>query len=179
LACSRQVLGVANKMLTVLVNAMVWDQRASPIGMLFLAVCLVGAAGYKQAPLAEPPTEGGAKAVCLVTPQPGEDRSALMHGCVKRMADALLDLIVPSTVRTRVVTRTAAPAAAAPVVEVMEEEGSAAAALAEAAAASATPSGVPPLGARRCCGGASGIPGTLCARRCVGRGRICVCVCVC
>ena len=41
--------------------------------------------------------EGGAKAVCLVTPQPGENRSELMHGCVKRMADAMLDLLVPST----------------------------------------------------------------------------------
>jgi len=48
------VLGVANKMLTVLANAMVWDQRASPIGISFLCVCLVGAAGYKQAPMAEP-----------------------------------------------------------------------------------------------------------------------------
>merc|ERR1719353_343468 len=51
------VLGVANKMLTVLANAMVWDQRASLTGIIFLCVCLVGAAGYKQAPLAEP-TEG-------------------------------------------------------------------------------------------------------------------------
>jgi len=47
------VLGVANKMLTVLANAMVWDQRASLSGMMFLCVCLVGAVGYKQAPLAE------------------------------------------------------------------------------------------------------------------------------
>ena len=37
--------------------------------------------------------EGGAKAVCLVTPQPAEDRVELMHGCVKRMADAMLDLL--------------------------------------------------------------------------------------
>merc|ERR1719238_1350117 len=48
------VLGVANKMLTVLANAMVWDQRASLTGIMFLCVCLVVAAGYKQAPLAEP-----------------------------------------------------------------------------------------------------------------------------
>jgi len=47
------VLGVANKMFTVLANAMVWDQRASMTGILFLVVCLVGAAGYKQAPMAE------------------------------------------------------------------------------------------------------------------------------
>ena len=42
------VLGVANKMFTVLANAMVWDQRASMTGILFLVVCLIGAAGYKQ-----------------------------------------------------------------------------------------------------------------------------------
>merc|ERR1719238_486384 len=47
------VLGVANKMLTVLANAMVWDQRASLTGIMFLCVCLVGAAGYKQAPMAD------------------------------------------------------------------------------------------------------------------------------
>ena len=29
--------------------------------------------------------EGGSKGVCLVTPQPGEERVGLMHGCVKRM----------------------------------------------------------------------------------------------
>ena len=52
------VLGVANKMLTVLANAMVWDQRATPTGMFFLCVCLVGAAGYKQAPIAEEVPEG-------------------------------------------------------------------------------------------------------------------------
>ena len=46
------VLGVANKMLTVLANAMIWDQHASMVGILFLVVCLAGAAGYKQAPLA-------------------------------------------------------------------------------------------------------------------------------
>lgn len=45
------VLGVANKMLTVLANAAVWDQRASLTGIMFLCVCLVGAGGYKQAPL--------------------------------------------------------------------------------------------------------------------------------
>jgi len=48
--------------------------------------------------------EGGSKAVCLVTPQPDEERSELMHGCVKRMADAMLDLLVPATA-DRIVTR--------------------------------------------------------------------------
>ena len=54
------VLGVANKMLTVLANAMVWDQHASLTGVVFLVVCLVGAAGYKQAPMAEIAEDKGA-----------------------------------------------------------------------------------------------------------------------
>jgi len=37
--------------------------------------------------------EGGAKAVCLVYPVPGEDRTRLLHGCVKKFVDGLLDLV--------------------------------------------------------------------------------------
>jgi len=48
--------------------------------------------------------EGGAKAVCLVRPQPDHNRADLMHGCVKRMSDAILDLIVPTTAE-QLVTR--------------------------------------------------------------------------
>ena len=47
------VLGVANKMATVLANAMIWDKHASPIGSVCLVACLLGAVGYKQAPLRE------------------------------------------------------------------------------------------------------------------------------
>ena len=49
------VLGVANKIATVAVNALIWDQHASPAGIGFLLLCLVGAAAYQQAPpIAEP-----------------------------------------------------------------------------------------------------------------------------
>ena len=47
-ASPRQLLGVANKMLTVLANSLIWDQHASLAGCVFLAVCLTGAIGYKQ-----------------------------------------------------------------------------------------------------------------------------------
>lgn len=53
------VLGVANKMVTVLVNLMLWDRHASPAGIISLLVCLLGAALYKQAPMRsaeEPPS---------------------------------------------------------------------------------------------------------------------------
>ena len=45
------VLGVANKMATVTANALIWDQHASTTGVLFLVLCLIGAATYQQAPL--------------------------------------------------------------------------------------------------------------------------------
>mmetsp|Transcript_27594 Transcript_27594/g.45929 ORF Transcript_27594/g.45929 Transcript_27594/m.45929 type:complete len:717 (+) Transcript_27594:77-2227(+) len=45
------VIGVANKMLTVLVNLLIWDYHASPIGILCLTICLLGATLYQQAPL--------------------------------------------------------------------------------------------------------------------------------
>jgi len=48
--------------------------------------------------------EGGSKGVCLVVPVPGEDRTEIMHACVKRMVDGMLDLIVPSTA-DQIVTR--------------------------------------------------------------------------
>jgi len=39
--------------------------------------------------------EGGSKAVILVEPVPGAEREALLHGCVKRFTDGLLDLLTP------------------------------------------------------------------------------------
>ncbi|KAL1518611.1 hypothetical protein AB1Y20_002899 [Prymnesium parvum] len=46
------VLGVANKMLTVFFNVVMWDQHASALGIFSLAVCLAGAAAYQQEPAA-------------------------------------------------------------------------------------------------------------------------------
>jgi len=45
------VLGVANKMATVLVNMLIWDQHASATGVAWLGVCLLGATAYQQAPM--------------------------------------------------------------------------------------------------------------------------------
>ena len=45
------ILGVANKMLTVTANVLIWDKHATPLGIFFLAVCLVGAAAFQQPPL--------------------------------------------------------------------------------------------------------------------------------
>ena len=45
------VLGVANKMVTVLVNLLIWDEHAGLAGILWLTLCIAGATGYQQAPL--------------------------------------------------------------------------------------------------------------------------------
>ena len=45
------VVGVFNKMLTVLANLLLSAQHASPAGIASLLVCILAATGYKQAPL--------------------------------------------------------------------------------------------------------------------------------
>jgi 4-amino-4-deoxy-L-arabinose transferase-like glycosyltransferase len=50
------VVGVANKMATVLANVLIWDQHASAPGILFLMLCLAGAVGYQQPPKADEAT---------------------------------------------------------------------------------------------------------------------------
>jgi len=66
------VLGVANKMVTVLANLLIWDKHASPVGLASLAVCIFAAASYQQAP----PREAGGYARLPTTvarsPSPSE-----------------------------------------------------------------------------------------------------------
>lgn len=50
-ATSFTLIGVLNKVLTVTVNACIWDQHANPSGILCLIVSLVFGALYRQAPL--------------------------------------------------------------------------------------------------------------------------------
>lgn len=50
-ATSFTLIGVLNKCITVLVNMMIWDQHASPMGIASLGLCLVGGSFYKQAPM--------------------------------------------------------------------------------------------------------------------------------
>lgn len=50
-ATSFTLIGVLNKCITVLVNMMIWDQHAPPMGIASLFLCLVGGSFYKQAPM--------------------------------------------------------------------------------------------------------------------------------
>ena len=40
-----------NKLLTVLINVLIWDKHATPFGIAALCVCLGGGSLYQQAPL--------------------------------------------------------------------------------------------------------------------------------
>ena len=48
-ATAYTVVGVMNKTLTVLANALVWDKHASAVGLCSLTVCLAGGTLYQQA----------------------------------------------------------------------------------------------------------------------------------
>lgn len=45
------LVGVINKMITILINTLIWDNHASMFGILSLMVCILGGTLYKQAPL--------------------------------------------------------------------------------------------------------------------------------
>lgn len=50
-ATSFTLIGVLNKCMTVIVNLMIWDQHATPLGIWFLFLCIIGGSFYKQSPL--------------------------------------------------------------------------------------------------------------------------------
>jgi len=50
-ATSFTLIGVLNKCMTVIVNLMIWDQHATPLGTACLFLCIVGGSFYKQAPM--------------------------------------------------------------------------------------------------------------------------------
>eukprot|EP00996_Jenningsia_fusiforme_P003844 NODE_4645_length_781_cov_47.193989_g4301_i0.p1 GENE.NODE_4645_length_781_cov_47.193989_g4301_i0~~NODE_4645_length_781_cov_47.193989_g4301_i0.p1 ORF type:complete len:169 (+),score=31.81 NODE_4645_length_781_cov_47.193989_g4301_i0:58-507(+) len=50
-ATSYTLVGVINKLIPVFVNALMWDKHASPGGIFFLLLCLLGGFLYKQAPM--------------------------------------------------------------------------------------------------------------------------------
>jgi len=52
-AASYSLLGVACKLNSVLLNVLIWDKHATPIGVMWLILCLVCSAFYQQAPLRE------------------------------------------------------------------------------------------------------------------------------
>ena len=45
------ILGNVCKVLSIVINVMIWDKHATPFGILCLLFCLVAAYFYQQAPL--------------------------------------------------------------------------------------------------------------------------------
>jgi GDP-mannose transporter len=50
-ATSFTLIGVMNKFLTILLNVVIWDQHATPGGIMSLFVCIAGGSIYEQAPM--------------------------------------------------------------------------------------------------------------------------------
>uniref|UniRef100_A0A0D3B210 Sugar phosphate transporter domain-containing protein n=1 Tax=Brassica oleracea var. oleracea TaxID=109376 RepID=A0A0D3B210_BRAOL len=56
------VTGVVNKFLTVVINVLIWDKHASPVGLVCLLVTICGGIGYQQSvTVAKKPTSGPAQ----------------------------------------------------------------------------------------------------------------------
>jgi GDP-mannose transporter len=54
-ATSFTLIGVMNKCITVLLNLLIWEHHAPPLGIASLFLCLVGGSLYRQAPLRSTP----------------------------------------------------------------------------------------------------------------------------
>jgi len=61
-ATSFTLIGVINKCMTVIVNLMIWDQHAAPLGIASLFLCIIGGSLYQQAPMKENTADDIAKA---------------------------------------------------------------------------------------------------------------------
>jgi len=49
-ATAYTLLGVACKFISVLINVMIWEKHASPLGMAWVCICLLASSAYQQAP---------------------------------------------------------------------------------------------------------------------------------
>ena len=49
------LVGVMNKLLTVVVNLLIWDQHSSAVGLMWLVLCIVAGSIYQQAPMRQHP----------------------------------------------------------------------------------------------------------------------------
>jgi len=73
-ATTYTVIGVLNKMLTVLINVVMWEHHASPTGIASLAACLLGGSLYQQAPLRK---EANHEAKTLLDDEPSDEDASV------------------------------------------------------------------------------------------------------
>ena len=76
------VLGIVNKLLTVVINLLIWDKHASLVGTIGLLICMSGGVLYQQsttkpkAPKIEPKEENDEEGQKLLQMQPGHESSS-------------------------------------------------------------------------------------------------------
>ncbi|XP_052143157.1 GDP-mannose transporter GONST3-like [Oryza glaberrima] len=76
------VLGIVNKLLTVVINLLIWDKHASFVGTIGLLICMSGGVLYQQsttkpkAPKAEPKEENDEEQQKLLEMQQGHENSS-------------------------------------------------------------------------------------------------------
>jgi solute carrier family 35 len=105
-ACSATlsaVVGILCKVLTVVINIVIWDKHASTVELAFLALGLISGAFYEQAALREAPDSGGSTVKSIAAwggleqevaesngqPRPGETE-VLLEVSVKRAGAAIV-----------------------------------------------------------------------------------------
>ncbi|KAE8694749.1 GDP-mannose transporter GONST3 [Hibiscus syriacus] len=67
------VLGIVNKLLTVVINLVIWDKHSTIVGTVGLLICMVGGVMYQQS------TSNKPKAVNVVTAQETEEQQKLLE----------------------------------------------------------------------------------------------------
>lgn len=83
-ATTYTLLGVSCKLISVLLNMLIWDKHASPAGIAWLAVCLLSSSLYKQAPCRSPKVE----AVAESSPPTPQEAAAMRAGGIRKAADS-------------------------------------------------------------------------------------------
>ena len=89
------VIGVVNKVLTVLLNVLVWSKHASGLGTVCLLVCLAGGALYQQAPMRAVSAGGGAGAAAAGGVGGGASAGSCVNGAKSVLAGAIAVSVTP------------------------------------------------------------------------------------
>ena len=76
-ATSFTVIGNVSKILTVVINVLIWNKHASPVGLGMLFVCLAAAALYQQAPMRADATADASEVAKLQAPAEGDAKTEL------------------------------------------------------------------------------------------------------
>lgn len=103
-ATSFTLIGVLNKCLTVFMNVIIWDQHATPMGIAFLFLCLIGGSFYQQAPMRKDGDSNGKtqaeKDKDKLTPAKGSDLEMATDSPLKEKEDEMMRPLVKRETQT-------------------------------------------------------------------------------